>query len=187
MEYDSYECNTKYTMNNTPILVSWYTFRTSYGPRCHLHVHPRISLPNLRVSSQSAHSLIPYHIPSITNMDEISDYHDDHIRPQKKRRKYIAKAWYVPIGLIWSRLGNSGMLMGLFTHSNECKRRKIKCNGQTPCQRCGRQRIDCVYADNQRSMGDALYVRLQPGNRAREMNAKLTNTTIEHSTASPTK
>ena len=36
-------------------------------------------------------------------MDEVSDYHDDHIRPQKKRRKYIAKAWYVPIGLIWSR------------------------------------------------------------------------------------
>jgi len=22
-------------------------------------------------------------------------------------------------------------------HSNECKRRKIKCNGNTPCQRCG--------------------------------------------------
>lgn len=61
-------------------------------------------------------------------------------------------------------------------HSNECKRRKIKCNGQAPCQRCGRQHIECVYADNQRSMGDALYVRLQPGNRARIMNAKLTNT-----------
>jgi len=30
-------------------------------------------------------------------MDEASDYHEDHLRPQKKRRKYIAKAWYVPI------------------------------------------------------------------------------------------
>ncbi|GKZ22837.1 hypothetical protein AbraIFM66951_004961 [Aspergillus brasiliensis] len=45
----------------------------------------------------------------------------DEVRPRKRRRKYIAKA------------------------CNECKRRKIKCNGQSPCQRCGRQRIDCVY------------------------------------------
>nr|XP_001397415.2 Zn(II)2Cys6 transcription factor [Aspergillus niger CBS 513.88] len=45
----------------------------------------------------------------------------DETRPRKRRRKYIAKA------------------------CNECKRRKIKCNGQSPCQRCGRQRIDCVY------------------------------------------
>ncbi|GLA37526.1 hypothetical protein AnigIFM63309_004465 [Aspergillus niger] len=45
----------------------------------------------------------------------------DETRPRKRRRKYIAKA------------------------CNDCKRRKIKCNGQSPCQRCGRQRIDCVY------------------------------------------
>ncbi|TIA35511.1 fungal transcriptional regulatory protein [Aureobasidium pullulans] len=32
--------------------------------------------------------------------------------------------------------------------SNECKRRKIKCNGQTPCQRCGNLALDCVYAPN---------------------------------------
>jgi len=31
---------------------------------------------------------------------------------------------------------------------NECKRRKIKCNGQTPCQRCGNLSLDCVYAPN---------------------------------------
>ena len=31
---------------------------------------------------------------------------------------------------------------------NECKRRKIKCNGQTPCQRCGNLNLDCVYAPN---------------------------------------
>ncbi|CAI7663359.1 unnamed protein product [Penicillium bialowiezense] len=48
-------------------------------------------------------------------------------RPRKKRRKYIAKA------------------------CNECKRRKIKCNGLTPCQRCGRQDIECIYVENAQS------------------------------------
>ncbi|KAJ5948073.1 hypothetical protein N7466_001088 [Penicillium verhagenii] len=53
-------------------------------------------------------------------------------RPRKKRRKYIARA------------------------CNECKRRKIKCNGETPCHRCGRQHIECVYVENapQESLGD---------------------------------
>lgn len=27
-------------------------------------------------------------------MNEVSDYHAEDPRPQKKRRKYIAKAWY---------------------------------------------------------------------------------------------
>ncbi|KAL3480049.1 fungal-specific transcription factor domain-containing protein [Aspergillus californicus] len=31
---------------------------------------------------------------------------------------------------------------------NECKRRKIKCNGQVPCQRCGHLKLDCRYAPN---------------------------------------
>ncbi|KAJ5919518.1 hypothetical protein N7454_009353 [Penicillium verhagenii] len=54
------------------------------------------------------------------------------LRPRKKRRKYIARA------------------------CNECKRRKIKCNGETPCHRCGRQHIECVYVENapQESLGD---------------------------------
>ncbi|PIG89410.1 Zn(II)2Cys6 transcription factor [Aspergillus arachidicola] len=51
---------------------------------------------------------------------------ESHDPRPRKRRKYIAKA------------------------CNECKRRKIKCNGETPCQRCGRQRIGCVYAEGQR-------------------------------------
>ncbi|OKP12230.1 hypothetical protein PENSUB_1966 [Penicillium subrubescens] len=60
------------------------------------------------------------------------EQHDEHIeehleeRPRKKRRKYIARA------------------------CNECKRRKIKCNGQAPCHRCGRQQIECVYVENPR-------------------------------------
>jgi len=33
-------------------------------------------------------------------------------------------------------------------NSNECKRRKIKCNGNQPCQRCGNLNIECVYASN---------------------------------------
>ncbi|KAL6230541.1 hypothetical protein BDW75DRAFT_248579 [Aspergillus navahoensis] len=48
--------------------------------------------------------------------------------PRKRRRKYIAKA------------------------CNDCKRRKIKCNGERPCLRCGRQSIPCVY-DNAHEMG----------------------------------
>ncbi|KAK4174572.1 putative fungal-specific transcription factor [Triangularia setosa] len=31
---------------------------------------------------------------------------------------------------------------------NECKRRKIKCNGQTPCHRCGNLNLQCLYAPN---------------------------------------
>ncbi|KAJ8608667.1 hypothetical protein MRB53_039551 [Persea americana] len=48
-------------------------------------------------------------------------------------------------------LGQSGTLHGLLRRwltvvSNECKRRKIKCNGETPCKRCGNLSLDCVYA-----------------------------------------
>ena len=31
---------------------------------------------------------------------------------------------------------------------NECKRRKIKCNGEQPCQRCGNLQLECIYAQN---------------------------------------
>ncbi|CAK7213544.1 hypothetical protein SCUCBS95973_001829 [Sporothrix curviconia] len=31
---------------------------------------------------------------------------------------------------------------------NECKRRKIKCNGETPCQRCGNLNLACLYSPN---------------------------------------
>lgn len=72
------------------------------------------------------------------------DSRDD--RPRKKRRKYIARAWYV--------VRQSTDPVKLFVLnpmiSNECKRRKIKCNGENPCYRCGRQRIDCVYVETPR-------------------------------------
>ncbi|MCJ1380478.1 hypothetical protein MMC17_003583 [Xylographa soralifera] len=37
--------------------------------------------------------------------------------------------------------------------SNECKRRKIKCNGETPCLRCGNLSLQCVYEANCCSSG----------------------------------
>ncbi|EPS35020.1 hypothetical protein PDE_09985 [Penicillium oxalicum 114-2] len=63
-----------------------------------------------------------------------AEYHRDdpsNDQPRKKRRKYTARA------------------------CTDCKRRKIKCNGQSPCYRCGRQNIDCVYTESSRqeSMG----------------------------------
>ncbi|MCJ1308170.1 hypothetical protein MMC25_001822 [Agyrium rufum] len=36
---------------------------------------------------------------------------------------------------------------------SECKRRKIKCNGQTPCERCGNLSLECVYTPNCCSTG----------------------------------
>ncbi|KAF2276045.1 fungal-specific transcription factor-like protein [Westerdykella ornata] len=50
---------------------------------------------------------------------------DDHMpQPRAKRNRYISLA------------------------CNECKRRKIKCNGETPCQRCGNLGLECLYAPN---------------------------------------
>lgn len=30
--------------------------------------------------------------------------------------------------------------------SNECKRRKLKCSGESVCARCARDFIPCIYA-----------------------------------------
>ncbi|KAJ5957972.1 transcriptional regulator family: Fungal Specific TF [Penicillium vulpinum] len=69
-------------------------------------------------------SLQMYPAPESWDNPSVGD--TNHDRPRKKRRKYIAKA------------------------CNECKRRKIKCNGQSPCQRCGRQHVECIYVENSR-------------------------------------
>ncbi|KAL8832199.1 MAG: hypothetical protein Q9191_000415 [Dirinaria sp. TL-2023a] len=66
------------------------------------------------------------------------------IQTRAKRNRYISIAWYMhpsvqshqSISLTWQNI------------SNECKRRKIKCNGETPCQRCGNLSLDCIYAPN---------------------------------------
>lgn len=49
---------------------------------------------------------------------------DASLQPRAKRNRYISIA------------------------CNECKRRKIKCNGQNPCQRCGNLNLECAYAPN---------------------------------------
>lgn len=48
--------------------------------------------------------------------------------------------------LLLKSVANLSLSFGI-EYSNECKRRKIKCNGETPCQRCGRQRVQCVYVE----------------------------------------
>jgi hypothetical protein len=51
--------------------------------------------------------------------------------------------------------------------SNECKRRKIKCNGNTPCQRCGNLNLECQYAPNCCANG------FKDSEDFRQMNAQL--------------
>ncbi|TVY68860.1 putative transcriptional regulatory protein, partial [Lachnellula suecica] len=50
---------------------------------------------------------------------------------------------------------------------NECKRRKIKCNGNTPCQRCGNLNLECQYAPNCCTNG------FKESEEFRQMNAQL--------------
>lgn len=69
---------------------------------------------------------------------------DDPQQQQKqKRNRYISIAWYTPSSPCHNTRDHAAD-----SPSNECKRRKIKCNGQTPCQRCGNLALDCVYAPN---------------------------------------
>ncbi|CAG8959452.1 hypothetical protein HYFRA_00001350 [Hymenoscyphus fraxineus] len=50
---------------------------------------------------------------------------------------------------------------------NECKRRKIKCNGNTPCQRCGNLNLECQYAPNCCTNG------FKESEEFRQMNAQI--------------
>src|SRR5450756_2310868 len=42
-------------------------------------------------------------------------------------------------------------MMLMNAHSNECKRRKVKCNGQAPCQRCQKQSLECACFPERRN------------------------------------
>jgi hypothetical protein len=53
--------------------------------------------------------------------------------------------------------------------SNECKRRKIKCNGNTPCQRCGNLNLECQYAPNCCTNG------FKESEEFRQMNAQISS------------
>ena len=71
-----------------------------------------------------------------------------------KRNRYITIAWYVldPVRGFPTRKHNvRSILAKILTNlplSNECKRRKIKCNGETPCGRCGKLNLECQYSPN---------------------------------------
>jgi len=66
-----------------------------------------------------------------------------------KRNRYISIAWCVRDVALGLPDGSTIKNLGELTQiSNECKRRKIKCNGNTPCQRCGNLNLECQYAPN---------------------------------------
>lgn len=46
-----------------------------------------------------------------------------------------------------------------FFNSNECKRRKIKCNGEKPCERCSHLNVGCIYSSTCcNGFSDSVYV-----------------------------
>jgi Fungal Zn(2)-Cys(6) binuclear cluster domain len=69
-------------------------------------------------------------------------------QPRAKRNRYISIAWYGITLHIEGEGTSERKKADLLCDSNECKRRKIKCNGETPCQRCGNLSLECVYAPN---------------------------------------
>ncbi|KAH7375289.1 fungal-specific transcription factor domain-containing protein [Plectosphaerella cucumerina] len=76
----------------------------------------------------SAHSAAASRANDGSNLNPAKRRHDDESpagkQQRSKRNRYISIA------------------------CNECKRRKIKCNGETPCQRCGNLNLACLYAPN---------------------------------------
>lgn len=49
-------------------------------------------------------------------------------------------------------------------HSKECKRRKVKCSGETPCHHCRRHQVQCLYSKHLSSRSGKLsYVDSLPG------------------------
>ena len=67
----------------------------------------------------------------------------------RKRHRYTSMAWYV--------CGDSTeacccLIMTDCRFSDECKRRKVKCNGQVPCQHCVRNHGACIYVSTRGSL-----------------------------------
>ena len=84
-----------------------------------------------------------------------------------KRNRYISIAWYA-VHVLSPLLTAALNLLGTDNHhSNECKRRKIKCNGNTPCQRCGNLNLECQYAPNCCTNG------FKESEEFRQMNAQI--------------
>ncbi|KAL1875810.1 hypothetical protein Daus18300_003001 [Diaporthe australafricana] len=68
-------------------------------------------------------------------------------RQQRSKRNRIP---WSSLRVLWWRRRDKKRLADIYFEniSNECKRRKIKCNGETPCQRCGNLGFTCQYAPN---------------------------------------
>ncbi|CAN6667622.1 hypothetical protein TRVA0_039S01156 [Trichomonascus vanleenenianus] len=66
----------------------------------------------------------------------------------------------------------------------ECKRRKIKCNGQTPCQRCGHLKLSCVYPENG-SKRRRRAVATHKGSEDQKPEPRLSREHAEHAADSP--
>ncbi|CEI60542.1 unnamed protein product [Fusarium venenatum] len=82
-------------------------------------------------------------------------------RTIRREPRRTTEAWFISTGLDGIRLSKRhessdvnhfGFLVAPHGQTqavgNECKRRKIKCNGETPCQRCGNLNLACLYAPN---------------------------------------
>ena len=81
--------------------------------------------------------------------------------PQSKRSSYVAHAWFeTRILVICLLLTNISSI--------ECKRRKIKCDGERPCHRCSNQGAQCIYrqANRRGPKESARLKRLNKGSNA---------------------
>ena len=67
----------------------------------------------------------------------------------RKRHRYTSLAWYVCGDFTEACCS---LIMTDCRVSDECKRRKVKCNGQVPCQHCARNPGACIYISTRSSL-----------------------------------
>lgn len=103
-------------------------------------VYPELNMNSIQQQDYGAGPVQGQGNHEDSNKRKGDDGPDPH--PRSKRSRYISIAWLV----LASRPQACRVI--LTCRSNECKRRKIKCNGQTPCQRCGNMSLECVYTPN---------------------------------------
>ncbi|KAK9372145.1 fungal-specific transcription factor domain-containing protein [Lipomyces chichibuensis] len=104
--------------------------RVYLQPRNH-HGQPPSPPPaqQLHFTHQHLHQTpVPQQVPTVRQMKNEHDRRNT-VRPggdserRRKRSKYVAMACF------------------------ECKRRKVKCNGQNKCERCTKMSLECAYRD----------------------------------------
>lgn len=82
---------------------------------------------HLAQKSQSIHHLFSWPLPTVPSLSRLGELSRRAQAQPCSHQQTIADGFFA---------------------SNECKRRKIKCNGETPCQRCGNLNLACLYAPN---------------------------------------